>query len=86
MQIVADVLDVPVSRPMVAETVSLGAAYAAGLAVGYWSDPRDLRGNRHRAASWLPAMDPATRAAGHATWRRAVASAVFFSEGPPAAG
>jgi glycerol kinase len=81
MQIVADVLDVPVSRPMVAETVSLGAAYAAGLAVGYWSDLRDLRGNRHRAAGWAPRMSPAARAAGHATWRRAVASAVLFSEG-----
>ncbi len=81
MQIVADVLDVPVSRPMVAETVSLGAAYAAGLAVGYWSDLRDLSGNRHRAARWLPRMTSEARAAGHATWRRAVASAVFFSDG-----
>ncbi|WP_436528949.1 glycerol kinase GlpK [Actinoplanes sp. HUAS TT8] len=81
MQTVADVLDVPVSRPMVAETVSLGAAYAAGLAVGYWSDPRDLRGNRHRAASWSPRMSAEERAAGHATWRRAVAAAVFFSDG-----
>ncbi|MFI1995489.1 glycerol kinase GlpK [Actinoplanes sp. NPDC020271] len=81
MQIVADVLDVPVSRPMVAETVSLGAAYAAGLAVGYWSDLRDLRGNRHRAARWSPRMPAEKRAAGHATWRRAVAAAVHFSDG-----
>ncbi|GAA2673631.1 glycerol kinase GlpK [Actinoplanes palleronii] len=79
MQIVADVLDVPVARPMVAETVSLGAAYAAGLAVGYWSDPRDLRANRHRAGRWLPTMDPAKRATEHATWRRAIAAAVLFS-------
>ncbi|SNT13232.1 glycerol kinase [Actinoplanes regularis] len=80
MQYVADVLDVPVTRPMVAETVSLGAAYSAGLAVGFWSDPRDLRANRHRAGRWLPTMDPAKRAAEHATWRRAIAAAVFFSE------
>ena len=59
MQFIADVLDVPVVRPMVAETVSLGAAYAAGLAVGYWPDLEVLRRNWHRAAQWLPAMDPA---------------------------
>ena len=61
MQFIADVLDVPVVRPMVAETVSLGAAYAAGLAVGYWPDLEGLRRNWHRAAQWLPAMDPARR-------------------------
>ncbi|AEV84807.1 glycerol kinase [Actinoplanes sp. SE50] len=78
MQIVADFLDVPVVRPMVAETVSLGAAYAAGLAVGYWSDPRDLRANRHHAGRWTPAMDAGRRAAEHRRWRRAVDCAVFF--------
>ena len=56
MQFVADVLDVPVERPMIAETVSLGAAYAAGLAVGYWADVEVLRRNWHRAARWEPAM------------------------------
>ncbi|WP_229072255.1 glycerol kinase GlpK [Actinoplanes sp. DH11] len=79
MQYVADVLGVPVDRPMVAETVSLGAAYAAGLAVGYWSDLRDLRGNRHRAGRWVPAMDEQRRAAESVNWRRAVECAVFFS-------
>jgi len=72
MQIIADVLDVPVVRPMVAETVSLGAAYAAGLAVGYWPDLEGLRRNWHRAAEWLPQMDPATRTTEYANWRRAV--------------
>ncbi|WP_084961113.1 glycerol kinase GlpK [Thermoactinospora rubra] len=72
MQIVADVLNVPVVRPMVAETVSLGAAYAAGLAVGYWADLEGLRRNWHRAARWVPAMDPAVRAAEYANWKRAV--------------
>ena len=57
MQFVADVLDVPVERPLGSEAVSLGAAYAAGLAVGYWSDLEVLRGNWHRAAAWEPAMD-----------------------------
>ena len=72
MQVIADVLDVPVVRPMAAETVSLGAAYAAGLAVGYWPDLEGLRQNWHRAGQWLPAMDPATRSAEYANWRRAV--------------
>jgi glycerol kinase len=72
MQFVADVIDVPVVRPMVAETVSLGAAYAAGLAVGYWSDLEGLRRNWHRAAEWLPQMDPVHRKTEYANWRRAV--------------
>ena len=58
MQFIADVLDVPVVRPMALETVSLGAAYAAGLAVGYWPDLEGLRSNWHRAGQWLPNMDP----------------------------
>ncbi|MFC5746534.1 glycerol kinase GlpK [Actinomadura rugatobispora] len=72
MQCVADVLNVPVVRPMVVETVSLGAAYAAGLAVGYWADLEGLRRNWHRAARWVPAMDPVRRAAEYHNWKRAV--------------
>ena len=72
MQFVADVLDVPVVRPMVAETVSLGAAYAAGLSVGYWPDLEGLRRNWHRAGQWLPAMDPARRDSEYGHWRQAV--------------
>jgi glycerol kinase len=72
MQFIADVLDVPVVRPMVAETVSLGAAYAAGLAVGYWHDFDALRHNWHRAAQWLPSMNPLLRADEYGNWQRAV--------------
>ncbi|TQS45844.1 glycerol kinase GlpK [Cryptosporangium phraense] len=72
MQFVADVLDVPVVRPMVAETVSLGAAYAAGLAVGYWADLAALRQNWHRAAQWSPAMAADRRAEEYDNWQRAV--------------
>jgi glycerol kinase len=72
MQTIADVLDVPVVRPLAAETVSLGAAYAAGLAVGYWPDLEDLRHNWHRAGQWIPAMDAELREAEYANWRRAV--------------
>ncbi|WP_194898511.1 glycerol kinase GlpK [Catenulispora pinisilvae] len=72
MQFIADVLAAPVVRPMVAETVSLGAAYAAGLAVGYWPDLDGLRRNWHRAAQWTPSMDPARRDSEYANWHRAV--------------
>jgi glycerol kinase len=72
MQSLADVLDVPVVRPIVAETVSLGAAYAAGLAVGYWPDVDSLRAHWHKAAEWLPDMDPAAREKGYRKWRKAV--------------
>ena len=76
MQSLADVLDVPVVRPIVAETVSLGAAYAAGLAVGFWPDLASLETNWHKAAEWLPAMDGAVRAKGYRKWKKAVTLAV----------
>jgi glycerol kinase len=73
MQFLADVLDVRVVRPIVAETVSLGAAYAAGLAVGFWPDTEALRANWHKAAEWLPQMEPERRDRGYRKWRKAVA-------------
>jgi glycerol kinase len=76
MQSLADVLDVPVVRPIVAETVSLGSAYAAGLAVGFWPDLASLEANWHKAAEWLPAMDGEMRARGYRKWKKAVARAV----------
>jgi glycerol kinase len=85
MQILADVLDVPVVRPLVAETVSLGAAYAAGLAVGYWPDLQVLRRNWHRAAQWLPDMDPERREAEYASWKRAVERSVGWIQSPKGA-
>jgi glycerol kinase len=72
MQFLADVLDVPVVRPIVAETVSLGAAYAAGLAVGFWPDLDSLKHNWHKAAEWLPMMDPLRRERGYRKWKKAV--------------
>lgn len=72
MQIQADVLGVPVSRPEVAETTALGAAYAAGLAVGFWKDTDELRANWHESRRWEPTWDDAQRAEGHAGWRKAV--------------
>ena len=72
MQFIADVLDIPVVRPMVAETVSLGAAYAAGLSVGYWPDLAALKRNWHRAARWEPAMSAEVRDREYGNWKRAV--------------
>jgi glycerol kinase len=76
MQSLADVLDVRVVRPIVAETPSLGAAYAAGLAVGFWPDVEALQRQWHAAAEWLPAMDPAVRDKGYRKWRKAVARTI----------
>jgi glycerol kinase len=76
MQFLADVLDMAVVRPNVAETVSLGAAYAAGLAVGFWPDTDALRANWHMAAQWLPDMDPDRRERGYRKWRKAVSRTI----------
>ena len=62
MQLQADILGVPVSRPVVAETTALGAAYAAGLAVGFWSNTDELRANWNESKRWAPHVD--RRAAG----------------------
>ncbi len=72
MQFQADILGVPVVRPKVSETTALGAAYAAGLAVGFWSGLADLRANWGRDRQWLPAMDENRRAALYDRWRKAV--------------
>ena len=55
-----------------AETTGLGAAYAAGLAAGFWPDVDELRANWHRAGEWLPAMDLAVRDRRYRKWRKAV--------------
>jgi len=72
MQFQADVLDVPVIRPTVAETTSLGAAYAAGLAVGFWSEVEDLRANWGKDKEWQPRMDPDEREKEYGLWKKAV--------------
>jgi glycerol kinase len=72
MQFQADVLGVPVIRPAVAETTSLGAAYAAGLATGFWSEVDDLRENWVKDKEWTPQMDAERREAEYAQWKKAV--------------
>jgi glycerol kinase len=72
MQFQADILGVPVMRPVVSETTALGAAYAAGLAVGLWSGEAEIR--QHWAADrrWDPQMDTQQRKQLYAQWRKAV--------------
>ncbi|MCL3818114.1 glycerol kinase GlpK [Aeromicrobium wangtongii] len=72
MQIQADILGVPVSRPVVAETTALGAAYAAGLAVGFWSSADELVANWNESMRWEPTSTPEQRDTGHAEWKKAV--------------
>jgi len=72
MQFQADMLNVPVLRPRTIETTALGAAYAAGLAVGYWRDTDDLVGNWGVTHTWSPAMRDERRTTLIASWRKAV--------------
>jgi glycerol kinase len=72
MQIQADVLGVDVVRPVVAETTALGAAYAAGLAVGFWANSNDLRANWQEGKRWTPRWSDDERATAYAGWRKAV--------------
>jgi glycerol kinase len=72
MQMQADVLGVPVSKPVVAETTALGAAYAAGLAVGFWKSTDELESNWNEDQRWQPQWNDDQRAAGYAGWKKAV--------------
>jgi glycerol kinase len=72
MQLQADILGVPVCRPLVAETTALGAAYAAGLMAGFWRGPDELRSNWAQDRRWEPSWTQDRRDAGHAGWKKAV--------------
>ena len=80
MQTQANVLGVDVVRPKVPETTALGAAYAAGLAVGYWSDPEDLRANWQEDRRWKPQWTEEQRAKGYAGWKKAVSRTLDWVE------
>jgi glycerol kinase len=82
MQFQADMLDVPVVRPSCLETTALGAAYAAGLAVGYWDGPDDLRANWAEAERWTPSMDAGRRDALTASWPKAVDRSMGWGSAP----
>jgi glycerol kinase len=72
MQLQADILGVPVSRPVVAETTALGAAYAAGLATNFWSTTDELTSNWNESKRWDPRWNDQQRADGYAGWKKAV--------------
>jgi glycerol kinase len=80
MQFQSDILGVPVVRPQVAETTALGAAYAAGLAVGFWDNLEDLRENWLIDATWEPVMADADREKLHAGWLKAVQRSMGWVE------
>ncbi|HKZ85363.1 MAG TPA: glycerol kinase GlpK [Anaerolineae bacterium] len=80
MQFQADILGVPVIRPTVAETTALGAAYAAGLAVGFWKEVEDLRANWGKDKEWNPKMDAEHREKLHKGWLKAVTRTFDWAE------
>ena len=73
MQFQADILDVPVVRPKVTESTALGAAYLAGLAVGYWKDTKEIAAQWQADRRFVPAMEPAQRKKLLAGWNKALA-------------
>ncbi|MDQ3760539.1 MAG: glycerol kinase GlpK [Actinomycetota bacterium] len=81
MQFQADILGVPVIRPVISETSALGAAYAAGLAVGFWSGVEELRDNWEVDRRWDPTMDPQRRENLYAQWRKAVTRTLNWVDG-----
>jgi glycerol kinase len=78
MQLLADINAVPVERQLVAETVSLGAAYGAGIATGFWPTVHNLPKNTTPAGRWAPSLKEAERERQHRRWRRAVESAIMW--------
>lgn len=76
MQFQADILNIPVLRPLVDETTALGAAFAAGLAVGLWSGLDELKRSWQAREQWLPAMDARTRQGLLAGWHKAISKSV----------
>ncbi|GAA1942898.1 glycerol kinase GlpK [Agromyces allii] len=81
LQFQADILGVPVVRPVVAETTALGAAYAAGLAVGFWSGLDDLAKNWQEDKRWTPSMDEAERERLDRSWKKAVTKTLDWVDG-----
>lgn len=72
MQMQADIMGIDISKPLVAETTALGAAYAAGLAVGFWSSQQELRSQWQESRRWSPTSTPDGRKKSYSQWRKAV--------------
>ena len=82
MQTQADILGVTVSKPVVAETTALGAAYAAGLATGFWRGTDELRANWQEERRWTPQWTDEQREQGYAGWRKAVERTLGWADQP----
>lgn len=85
LQFQADVLGVPVLRPVVSETTALGAAYAAGLALGFWKDRAELKSQWAVDQQWLPVADKATRERWYNGWKKAVEKSLGWVDSPSGA-
>ena len=90
LQFQSDIANTPVNRPAILETTAVGAAYAAGLAVGFWKDNSELSQKWQLDKQWEPAMIAAKRAVLAARWKKAVAKSMGWvessSSSPPTAG
>ena len=80
MQFQADLMDAPVCRPMCVETTAMGAAYLAGLAVGFWQDKEEVRKNWVIDRAFTPSITPEQRERELTGWQKAVRAAIFWSE------
>jgi glycerol kinase len=80
MQIQADVMGIEIIRPQITETTALGAAYAAGLAIGYWESIEEIKANWRESKRWLPVKSVQERATGAARWKAAVARTLNWVE------
>jgi glycerol kinase len=73
MQMQADIMGIDITRPLIAETTALGAAYAAGLAVGFWASQDEVKKQWQLSRKWSPTSTEEVRDIGYAQWKKAVA-------------
>ena len=80
MQLQADVMGIEIVRPLITETTALGAAYAAGLAIGYWKSIEEVKANWRESKRWKPSKSAEERTVGAARWKAAVARTLNWVE------
>jgi glycerol kinase len=80
MQMQADILGIDISRPVIKETTALGAAYAAGLAVGFWADTKELTAQWKESLHWKPSVNDQLRTTGYEQWKKALTRTLNWVE------